>query len=361
MTIEFLRENGLIILECISGSKLYGLDTPTSDTDIKGVFLLPKSDFYGLKYIPQVCNETNDIVFYEFRRFMELLLQNNPNILELLNTPENAVIYKHKFLNGIKSKLVLSKLCSNTFGKFAVSQIKKAKGLNKKIVNPVSKEKKGILDFCYVNYENGAIPVQKFLNIQGWKQENCGLVSVAHMKDVYGLYYYPEKLFNGIVKNDSSNDVVLSSVPKSYNQEAILYFNRDGYSIYCKEYSEYWEWVEKRNESRFENTKSHGKNYDSKNMMHVFRLLEMAIEIGKYNQVNVKRPNRDFLLDIKSGKYEYEDLIKMADQKQKEMEIAFENSTLPEQPDYNIINDLTYKLRDKFYKEKEQYEKNICN
>lgn len=73
MTIDFLRENKLIILECISGSKAYGLDTPSSDTDIKGVFLLPKSNFYGLEYVPQVNNETNDIVFYELRRFMELL------------------------------------------------------------------------------------------------------------------------------------------------------------------------------------------------------------------------------------------------------------------------------------------------
>ena len=39
-----------------------------------------------------------------------------------------------------------------------------------------------------------------------------------------------------------------------------------------------------------------------KNMMHVFRLLEMAIEIGKEKKVNVKRSNRDFLLEIKSGR-----------------------------------------------------------
>lgn len=42
MTIEELKARDLIIYECISGSKAYGLDVPTSDTDIKGVFLLPK-------------------------------------------------------------------------------------------------------------------------------------------------------------------------------------------------------------------------------------------------------------------------------------------------------------------------------
>lgn len=108
MTIDDLKNRGLIIMECISGSRAYGLDTPTSDTDIKGVFLLPKEDFYGLDYTPQVSNPTNDIVYYEFGRFMELLSLNNPNILELLNTPKEAVLIKHPFLNEINSESIPS-------------------------------------------------------------------------------------------------------------------------------------------------------------------------------------------------------------------------------------------------------------
>ncbi|RYZ53120.1 MAG: nucleotidyltransferase, partial [Sphingobacteriales bacterium] len=37
MTIQELKEKNLLLRECISGSKAYGLDTATSDTDIKGV------------------------------------------------------------------------------------------------------------------------------------------------------------------------------------------------------------------------------------------------------------------------------------------------------------------------------------
>lgn len=349
MTIEDLRNRGLIILECISGSKAYGLDTSTSDTDIKGVFLLPKEDFFSLKYTPQINNETNDIVFYEFGRFMELLSVNNPNILELLNTPESAIIYRHPFLEEIKSENILSKLCGNTFGKFALSQIKKAKGLNKKILNPVSKVRKSLLSFCYVHYKNGSISLEKYLEIKGWNQENCGLVNIPHMNDIYGLYYSESSDFEGIIKGEFSNDVSLSSIPQEAQQETLLYFNRNGYSIYCKEYREYWNWVENRNDVRYENTKSHGKNYDAKNMMHVFRLLDMAIEIGKEKKVNVKRPNRNFLLDIKAGKFEYEELMELANARQFEMELVFENSDLPDTPDLNFINELTYKIRDQFY------------
>ncbi len=351
MTIEELKEKGLIILECISGSRAYGLDTPSSDTDIKGVFLLPKKDFYGLEYTAQVSNPTNDIVYYELGRYMELLAVNNPNILELLNTPKSAVLYKHPFLEEINSELILSKLCKNTFGKFALSQIKKAKGLKKKIVNPVGKERKNVLSFCYVNYRQGSISLKKFLEIKNWKQENCGLINISHMKNMFGLFYSETIGYKGIIKNELSNDIRLSSIPKEEKQEALLYFNKDGYSKYCKEYKEYWDWVENRNEVRYENTKSHGKNYDAKNMMHTFRLLEMAIEIGRDREINVKRPNRNFLLDIKNGNYEYEDLLVMAKERQDEMEKVFENSKLPERPNIEMINELTYKLRNKFYKD----------
>lgn len=352
MTIEYLKDKGLIILECISGSKAYGLDTPSSDTDIKGVFLLPKKYFYGLNYIPQISNPSNDIVYYELGRFLELLALNNPNILELLSTPEAATIYKHPYLNQIEQSFILSKLCKNTFGKFALSQIKKARGLKKKIVNPVGKIRKSVLAFCHINYNNGALPLLKYLAIKNWKQENCGLVNIPYMKNVYGLYYNPSINYKGIIKSDDANEVCLSSIPKGEQQAALLYFNKDGYSTYCKEYREYWDWVEKRNESRYENTKSHGKNYDAKNMMHTFRLLEMAIEIAREGEINVYRKDRDFLLKIKKGDFEYDTLIKMASEKQMEMERAFKQSGLPVKPEIEKINTLAFQLRDRFYSHK---------
>ena len=150
MTLQDLYDQKLILLECISGSKAYGTDLPTSDTDIKGIFILPKDKFFGLDYISQVSDEKNDIVFYEIGRFVELLYKNNPNILELLNTPEEHIIQKHPLMDKIKSELVVSKLCKQTFAGYAQTQIKKARGLNKKILNPMDQERKSVLHFCQV-------------------------------------------------------------------------------------------------------------------------------------------------------------------------------------------------------------------
>jgi hypothetical protein len=352
MTIEDLKSKGLIILECISGSRAYGLETPSSDTDIKGVFILSKEEYYGLNYVAQVNNPTNDIVYYELSRYLELLSVNNPNILELLNTPAESVLYKHPFLNEIESSLILSKQCKNTFGKFALSQIKKAKGLKKKIVNPVGKERKTILSFCHVNHNQGSVSLFKYLELTDYKKECCGLVNVPNMKGVFALFYNESLNYNGIIKTELSNDITLSSIPKSEKQVALVYFNKDGYSKYCKEYKAYWEWVDNRNEDRYENTLNHGKNYDAKNMMHTFRLLDMAIEIGRDKIINVKRPNRKFLLDVKKGEFEYADLLEMAAKKQEELESVFETSTLPDAPDLELINRLAFTLRDKFYNEK---------
>lgn len=81
MTIHTLKSQNLILFEVISGSKSFGLNTPSSDTDIKGVYYLPKEKFFGLDYIPQIANETNAEVYCEIGRFVELLLKNNHNIL----------------------------------------------------------------------------------------------------------------------------------------------------------------------------------------------------------------------------------------------------------------------------------------
>ncbi|MCP4130540.1 MAG: nucleotidyltransferase [bacterium] len=351
MNIDDLREQNLIIFECISGSRSYGLATPASDTDIKGVYVLSKEQFYGLDYIPQVANETNDIVFYELRRFVELLYKNNPNILEMLNISPEHILYKHPLFDRFKPELFLSKECKDTYAGYAMTQLKKARGLKKKILNPMAEEKKSILDFCHVIKGQGSIPVLEWLASKNYGQEQCGLVNIPHMSNLYALFYDTGsgKNYQGIIRKQYSDEVVNSSVPKGEEPAAILYCNKNGYSSYCKDYKEYWEWVKKRNSERYKNTIEHGKNYDAKNIMHTFRLLDMAAEILKEGKVIVTRPNREELLAIKSGTYSYEHLIAEAEKKIELIEALFAESTLPEKADKDIAEKLLVSIRDEFY------------
>lgn len=349
LTIEQIKSNGWLIFEAVTGSRAYGLNTAKSDTDIRGVFILPKDIFYSLDYTPQVSNETNDIVYYELRRFIELLSKNNPNIIELLNIPEDCVVYKHPIMDRVKPGMFLSKLCEQTFANYAYTQVKKAWGLEKKIVNPVDKERKSVLDFCYVYIGKEAIPLLQFLEEKGMKPEDMGLATIPHMCDCYNLFHSTQHLYNGVMRKSESNDVCTSSIPKGETPIGLLYFNKDGYSVYCKKYKEYWEWVAKRNEERYNTTMAHGKNYDSKNMMHVFRLLLMAKEIAIEGKVNVWRKDREFLLDIKKGNYEYEDLLEKAEVLKSELPGLYAKSNLPAEPDINEVNNLLVKMREDYY------------
>lgn len=351
MTIKDLEDGGLILLKCISGSKAYGLDLPSSDTDIKGVFLLPKAQFYSLDYIAQVSDEKNDEVYYELGRFIELLSKNNPNILELLATPSDKVLYRHPIMDKVKAELFLSKKCKDTFGGYAFAQIKKARGLNKKIVNPVAKEKKSVLDFCYVLADQGAVSIHAYLEKRNLEQSEIGLVSIPHFKDTYGIYYDEQGDLNykGIMRKVAATTVLLSSVPKGEKPIGHLSFNQDGYVKYCKDYRDYWDWVAKRNEVRYENNLEHGKNYDSKNMMHTFRLLDMAEEILLEGKVKVERPNRTELLEIRQGKRQYDELIVAANQKMAAITLAYHKSELPASPNQLRIKKLLFEMREALY------------
>ncbi|MGJ1381035.1 DNA polymerase beta superfamily protein [Sphingobacterium siyangense] len=102
MTIDELRDSGLILFETVVGSRAYGLATASSDTDIRGVFYLPLEYYLGGQYIAQVANASNDEVYYELRRFVELLSKSNPNVLELLASPTDCILYKDPLFDQFK-------------------------------------------------------------------------------------------------------------------------------------------------------------------------------------------------------------------------------------------------------------------
>ena len=403
MTIQDLKDRGLLIFEGIVGSQAYGLATPTSDTDMKGVYIQPMDDILSFGYVEQVSDAKNDLVYYEVRRFLELIATNNPNILELLNLPEECITYKHPVYDLIleQGEKFISKICRNSFAGYAIAQIKKARGLKKKIVNPIEKERKTPLDFCYVIEGHKTYSLSKWLDDNKLEQKFCGIVNVPNARDMYSLYYdqyshnafsehsdmdgeeleeykqhcIDNKLFlhyKGIIKDHTmfysrektnmteeelesledfqSNELRLSSIPKYERSTCVFSFNKDGYTAYCKDYREYWEWVEKRNEARYNDNANHGKGYDSKNMMHCHRLLDMAIEIGSGKGIIVRRPNREYLLKIRSGEMDYEDLVADAERKIELADKIFTDSNLKDKIEPEFVSDLLLKVRKEFYK-----------
>src|ERR1035437_9487135 len=67
------------------------------------------------------------------------------------------------------------------------------------------------------------------------------------------------------------------------------------------------------------------RGYNSKNLMHTLRLLDMAAEIAAEGLLRVRRPNRDYLLRVRAGEFDYEELVARAEEKLAEIRQAFEH------------------------------------
>ena len=360
-TIQELRDRKLIIFEAISGSNAYGTNTPESDTDIRGVFVQPLQDVLQYGFIEQVSDEKNDITFYELGRFTDLLIGNNPNILELIAMPEDCIIYKEPHFDMFEVEKFLTKKVRWTFAGYAEEQIKKARGYNKKINWEENQMvRKDVLDFCYVLVGNGSQSIKQYLaegktdfssGPQGLKQEMFGLSAIDHGHDLYAMYYLGKDAQAGIISSkENVNDVQLWSIPKDKEPITHLYFNKDGYSTHCRRFKEYQEWLTHRNENRFKMNKDHGKNYDSKNMMHTYRLLSMAHEMAQ-GELRVRRTPEEIikLMKIRRGEYEYEDLLKEAESMAASLDQVFKESKILDKVDVQDAYETLLTLRQFYY------------
>ena len=384
ITHEFLVENGLILFETIVGSQAYGTQTPTSDIDKKFVYILPQDYILGTGYVEQI-NVNKDYVGWEIRRFLELMGSNNPTVLELLNSPEDCIVSKHPLFDMIIEHKddFITKICKDSFGGYARQQIKKAKGLDKKQNWEKDKvTRKDVLDFVYVIEGEKSIP-WKVWNTR-YNEKFCGVVNVSNARDLYAVYFdvdanncFNEKIpehmreaakawrkeegesmgfgYKGLVKTGEganaaeSNQLRLSSIPKGQTPICNVIYNKDGYTMHCKDYREYQEWLENRNEARYVETQEHGQRIDGKNMMHCMRLIRMAQEIGRGEGIKVRRDDRQYLLSIRRGEVDLTNLIEMADQAIEEMDNIFDNSDLPKKVNPELVNTLLIKIRKEFY------------
>lgn len=369
----------------VRGSTLYNTNIETSDVDYGGVFILPNEKLIGLPdfYQDQVSDERHDTTYYEFNRWVELLMKANPNALESLFVPTDKVIGDiHPAVQLIidNRDMFLTKECFKSLSGYAYAQIQKCRGLNKKCVQPVM-EKKEVMDFCYTFKDQGSQPMAEFLAERGLDQKYCGLVSIPNMKDTYGVYYdyaaylhfeqhvnwkkffhkygslgqwdkIQERItsrtffgYSGIVHPEGkSNEVRLSSIPKGEKPICFMTYNQQGYESHCRKYKEYQEWVQKRNPARYEsNLKS---NYDVKNVAHCVRLLHMGLELARGDGFNVVRTwDKEMLLNIRNHKYEYEEIIEYVEKTFAHMKELAEKCDLPKTVDKQKVNELILQAR----------------
>ena len=386
---EIIRNDGRLLYEYIRGSHLYGLNNEFSDVDTSGVYVCTQEELFGCYgYKPQVSDARHDNTWFEIGELVRLLLKSNPTVMECLFVPEDKILGPvHPLMRLLLDhrEQFLSKQCFNPFYGYAKSQIEKARGLNKKIVNPIT-ERLTPFDFIYTFKGQGSTKFSDWLSNRGLHQEFCGLVNVPNMHDIYGVYYdfgahisaindwkynmpfltyacdflgnesikeVTNQLstmapigYRGIISPDADgNELRLSSVEdKNARPICFISYNQSGYSTHCRQYAEYQTWVKERNPKRYESNLN--KNYDSKNMMHCFRLMHMAAEIAEGKGMILERTwDRQFLMDVRNHKFEYEEIIEKLEEDKQHMNRLMEQSTIREKIDIDFVNELMIEIR----------------
>ena len=347
-----LPQNSRLIFKGIIGSHSYGLATETSDVDYTGVYIQDEKDILSDNYVEMV-QVNADEKYFEIRKFLELVAVANPNALELLYLPEDCIIEceaEFHYLMVIRDKF-LTKRCGATFSGYAKTQLRKSKGLGKKLNWEKHKTvRKDILDFCKVldRFEGRVYPLKDWLAIMdNTKQEETGLTSIDGFKDTYKIFIHSSGKYRGIAKEDS-NEPRLSEIPKGENQHylGIMNWNREAYAIHCKDFAEYQKWLGARNENRYVTNKAHGQTYDGKNILHTVRLIMTAEYIANNNTVDINMENnRDFLLSIKKGLVNLQEVTEEWSERADKIDELFKSSTLPDELPEGFVKETEYKLR----------------
>ena len=151
------------IFEAITGSQLYGTNTPLSDVDYRGVVVPPMrvllNPFYPFEQKDRGFEE-DDRTLYALSKFFQLCADSNPNIIELLFIPKQNIVLTTKYWDKIiqNRELFLSTKARFSFSGYAMSQLNAIKRHRQWFLNPPTKKPEradfGLTDSPIISGEN---------------------------------------------------------------------------------------------------------------------------------------------------------------------------------------------------------------
>ncbi len=199
-TNEHLKNR--ILYLTLSGSIGYGTSHESSDIDLRGFAIESKTDLLGFDKFEQFEELETDTVIYGLKKFMNLALKGNPNIIELLGTKDEHILYMHDLGKEIRDyrHLFLSKRITSTFGNYASSQLRRLQNALARDHYPQMEKEKHIMNSLtrqmdhfkrtYTSFEEGSI------NLYISPSDKCDIKSEI-MMDI-DLNKYPLRDFTGI-------------------------------------------------------------------------------------------------------------------------------------------------------------------
>ena len=276
----------------LSGSRLYGMDTETSDHDYRGVILPPYEYLIGIKKFE--CRELKDEdhKIFSVERFLKLVIKGSPGETEILFTPEKNIIKCSEIgrkILSFKKHLISNAVYGRIMG-YSVGEWRKAMG-TKAMIEKRTQTEDGV--------------VNDIRNIFHPNKEN--------MDNIIKILYSDKKI--KIVPSMSGLGIKRKKDIEKYG--------------FCR-----------------------------KSAAHSIRLVSQLTELLLTGNITFPRPDADFLLDIRNGKYSKEELEKIHDGVDNKAKEARDNSILPDKPNEKKIWEEYTKIVINFLKSDKRFLKN---
>lgn len=310
----FFREDDRIsrlILLTLGGSHAYGTNVETSDVDLRGVALNRPEDLLGLSTFEQFVDDKTDTVIYSFTKLVRLLLNCNPNTIEILGCkPEHYLFLSQsgkEFLDN--KKLFLSQRAAASFGGYACDQLQRLKNALAHDRMTDEDQQKHIVE-----------SMQRSIKAFEIKYKCTG---------ERGVRFYANKTESGVP--DIFADIHLDAYP-ARDFANLLNMTSTVIRSYDK--------LNHRNRKKDD-------GHLNKHAMHLIRLYMMCLDILEREEIKTYRDEdeREFLLSIRNGAYmkqdgtyrqEFFDIVNDYEQR---LQYAKKNTSLPSEPDMKRVEE----------------------
>ena len=363
-------EQSIVLLTKV-GSTLYGTSVEGSDIDRRGICIAPKQYYIGIAQEPFYLQEKNqlftesepciypyltgqDSKILELTKMVELLLQNNPNCLDLLYSPEYDVLDPVVYPLIDFRNAFLCKRARWSYGQYAKDQIAKCNthrgwlleyNKNPNFFNEQPKPEDFGLDENLLRKDYNMFLELLYVLLLDAKTFHLDreptleeLFSKVDYKGLLIRNYVPDEVeqYVGYLVKADSNYMDYLKRTKQYLKELAKFKN-------------YQSWKANRNSKRAELEAKVG--YDGKHLGHAVRLYTMACEIVESQKVLVDRKavgDADYIKAIRQGCVTYDEILIYVTQLEDRLEKAFINTALPDKPNTNLISDLQIQIIEKY-------------
>ncbi len=320
----FLRTNEHlgkhVILLGLAGSYSYGTNNENSDIDVRGITLDRKSDLIGMTEFEQYVDDKTDTTIYSFRKMIKLLLNCNPNTIELLGLNPEHYLYLNDIGKELiqNSRLFLSQRAIQSFGGYADAQLRRLQNALARDSYPQSEKEKHIFNSVknamyefrsrYEKFEEGNVHL--YVDISSNPEMDTEI-----FMDV-NLSHYPLRDYKSMWNE-------MNTIVKAYDK------------------------LGKRNKKKDD-------NHLNKHAMHLVRLFMMAIDILEKGEINTyRKKEQETLIAIRNGEFQKSDgtfseaFYDMISEYEKKLDYAARHTQLPEEPDMKSVEEFVMKINER--------------